>query len=299
MKQMPFSDRLIISGFSDEISSDFDVQLEEVKKLGMDHISIRGIDGKNIGEFTPGEFQKDVLPKLTTAGIKVSSIGSPIGKVFINDEEGFKKQQDVLKNICEICNLMDTKYIRVFSFYIPKGENPETYKEEVISKLKVFVDIAKNYNVVLIHENEKDIFGDTKERCLYLFENLDSQIFRGVFDFANFVQVGDNTVECYELLKNHTEYIHIKDSVSTDHQNVLAGTGEGNIKELLKAFITQGYEGYLTLEPHLVLFDSLKDLELENPTDVIKDSKGLEGKDGYKMQYDALIQILREIEEVM
>jgi sugar phosphate isomerase/epimerase len=287
---------LLISGFSDEISSDFDTQLEVVSKLGMKYISLRGIDGKNIGDFTVNEIKEKVLPRLQKAGIGVSSIGSPIGKVFINDEEGFAKQKHMLETLCEISILLDCQYIRIFSFYIPKGENADQYHDDVVRKLKEFAEIAKKYNVILLHENEKDIFGDVARRCHEILTEVESPSFKGIFDFANFVQCGEDTQECFDLLKDEIVYIHIKDAVTSDSQNVVCGTGEGKIPELLAQFIKGGYKGFLTLEPHLVLFDSLKDLELEDSTEVIKDNKGLDGAGGYKLQYEALLDILKGIE---
>ncbi|AST89984.1 sugar phosphate isomerase [Sutcliffiella cohnii] len=285
-----------ISGFSDEISSDFNTQLEVVANLGMNYISLRGIDGKNIGDFTADEVKESVLPRLNAAGIKVSSVGSPIGKVFINDEEGFEKQKSMLEELCQISKLLDCKYIRIFSFYIPKGENPDGYRDAVVSKVKEFAQIAEKHNIVLLHENEKDIFGDIGRRCDDLLRSVDSPSFKAIFDFANFVQCGEDTQVCYDLLKDLVEYIHIKDAVTTDSQNVVCGTGEGKIPEILEQAISSGYKGFLTLEPHLVLFDSLKDLELEDATEVIKDDKGLDGAGGYKLQYEALLNILNQIE---
>ncbi|WBL15608.1 sugar phosphate isomerase/epimerase family protein [Sutcliffiella sp. NC1] len=285
-----------ISGFSDEISSDFNTQLEVVANLGMNYISLRGIDGKNIGDFTADEVKESVLPRLNAAGIKVSSVGSPIGKVFINDEEGFEKQKSMLEELCQISKLLDCKYIRIFSFYIPKGENPDGYRDDVISKVKEFAQIAEKHEIVLLHENEKDIFGDTGRRCDDLLRSVNSPSFKAIFDFANFVQCGEDTQVCYDLLKDLVEYIHIKDAVTTDSQNVVCGTGEGKIPEILEQAISSGYKGFLTLEPHLVLFDSLKDLELEDATEVIKDDKGLDGAGGYKLQYEALLNILNQIE---
>lgn len=286
---------LMISGFSDEISSNFDTQLEVVAKLGMRYISLRGIDGKNIGDFTVDEIKETVLPRLQKAGIRISSIGSPIGKVFINDEDGFEKQKVMLTNLCEISHILDCKYIRIFSFYIPKGEDADQYKDEVISKLKTFAEIAEKHNVILLHENEKDIYGDIARRCHEILKEVASPSFKAIFDFANFVQCGEDTQECYDLLKDEVVYIHIKDAVSTDSQNVVCGTGEGKIPEILKQAIDSGYKGFLTLEPHLVLFDSLKDLELEDATEIIKDNKGLDGAGGYKLQYEALVEILKTI----
>ena len=286
---------LMISGFSDEISSDFDTQLEVVSNLGMHYISLRGIDGKNIGDFTVDEIKETVLPRLQKWDIGVSSIGSPIGKVFINDEEGFEKQKVMLETLCQISNLLDCKYIRIFSFYIPKGEDVDQYKDEVISKIKAFADIAEKHDVILLHENEKDIYGDIARRCHEILKAVASPSFKAIFDFANFVQCGEDTQECYDLLKDEIVYIHIKDAVSTDSQNVVCGTGEGKIPEILAQAIDSGYKGFLTLEPHLVLFDSLKDLELEEATEIIKDNKGLDGAGGYKLQYEALVEILKTI----
>ncbi|MEH7306594.1 sugar phosphate isomerase/epimerase family protein [Neobacillus drentensis] len=287
---------LLISGFSDEISSNFDTQLEVVSNLGMKYISLRGIDGKNIGDFTVEEIKENVQPRLQKAGIGVSSIGSPIGKVFINDEDGFAEQKLILDTLCQIANFLDCKYIRIFSFYIPKGEDPDQYKDEVINKLKEFASIAEKYNVILLHENEKDIYGDIARRCHEILIEVGSAHFKGIFDFANFVQCGEDTQECFNLLKDEIVYIHIKDAVTSDSQNVVCGTGEGKIPELLALFIKSGYKGFLTLEPHLVLFDSLKDLELEDATEIIKDNKGLDGAGGYKLQYEALLEILNKIE---
>jgi len=287
---------LWISGFSDEISSDFDTQLRVVANLGMHFISLRGIDGKNIGEFTVEEIKHNVHPRLQQAGIRVSSIGSPIGKVFINDEDGFAKQKTMLNELCQIAKLLDCKYIRIFSFYIPKGEEADRYSSEVISKIKEFTAIAKSYDVILLHENEKDIYGDIAKRCKEILTEVGSEHFKAIFDFANFVQCGEDTQECYDLLKNEIVYIHIKDAVSTNHENVVCGTGEGKIAEILSQAIDSGYKGFLTLEPHLVLFDSLKDLELEEATDIIKDNKGLDGASGYRLQYESLLKILEKIE---
>ncbi|MFL6561827.1 MAG: sugar phosphate isomerase/epimerase family protein, partial [Bacillus sp. (in: firmicutes)] len=245
---------------------------------------------------TVDEIKEHVQPRLQKAGIGVSSIGSPIGKVFINDEDGFAQQKIMLDTLCQISNLLNCQYIRIFSFYIPKGDNADQYREEVVSKLKEYAAIAEKYNVILLHENEKDIFGDIARRCHEILTEVDSPYFKGIFDFANFVQCGEDTQECYDLLKVEIVYIHIMDAVTSDSQNVVCGTGEGKIPELLAQFIKSGYKGFLTLEPHLVLFDSLKDLELEDATEIIKDNKGLDGAGGYKLQYEALLEMLKTIE---
>ncbi len=288
--------QLYISGFADEISNNLDVQIQELNKLGIDYMSIRGVNGKNISDYSLQDIRETILPKLQAGNIKVSSIGSPIGKIYINDDEGFEAQKKALETLCKACHVLECQYIRIFSFYIPEGDQADMYKDTVIEKIKAFVAIAEKYEVILLHENEKDIYGDIASRCKALFDAVDSRYFKGIFDFANFVQCQEDTRACYELLKEDTEYIHIKDAVYSAGDNVVCGTGDGKIEELLAEFIANGYEGFLTLEPHLVLFDSLKDLEIKESTEVIKDNKGMTNEEGFAMQYHALCAILKKIQ---
>lgn len=291
-------EHILISGFADEISPDFDEQLRVVTSLGMEYISLRTADGKGVADYTAKEVEEKLLPRLQKANVKVSSLGSPIGKIDVEDEEAFEKQLVQMEELCKICRVLDCKFIRMFSFFIPEGKNADDYKEVVIEKLKKFDEIAARYDVVMIHENEKDIYGDVKERCKIILDALGSPHFKAVFDFANFVQCGEDTMECWELLHDHVAYIHIKDAVTTDKENVLCGTGEGKIAEILKRAIKEeGYQGFLTLEPHLVLFDALQSLETENAENIIKENKAKDGAEGYSMQYHALIDILDSIEK--
>ena len=167
--------KIIISGFADEISVRFSRQLKVVKQLGMQYLCLRTINGKSIAAYTPKEAEKKLLRPLNEAGIRVSSLGSPIGKVPIDDEEAFQKQLVQLENLCGVCKVLQCRYIRIFSFFMPKDENPEDYKDAVLQKLRQFVAIAQRHDIVLLHENEKDIFGDTAARCRFLFDALESK----------------------------------------------------------------------------------------------------------------------------
>lgn len=286
-------ERIWISGFADEISSEFNKQLSTVTSLGMNYISLRTADGKSVADYTPEEVEKDLLPRLKAAGVGVSSLGSPIGKIAVEDENAYQDQLEKLERLCRICKLLNCRYIRIFSFFIPEGKDPEQYRDMVINKLKAFEAIARRHDVVLIHENEKEIYGDVADRCLTLLKTVDSPYLRAAFDFANFVQCGEDPVRAWELLHEYVDYIHIKDAVSGSNENVVCGTGEGHIPELLRRAIKEeGYQGFLTLEPHLVLFDSLQLLEQKAATDVIRENKAKDGADGYRMQYDALQSIL-------
>ncbi|MBE6730907.1 MAG: sugar phosphate isomerase/epimerase [Ruminococcaceae bacterium] len=248
--------KFIISGFSDEICPEFKEQLRCVKAWNVDYIEVRGVDGKNISAYTPEE-AVEIKKTLDEYGVKISSIGSPIGKIGIEDD--FAPHFESFKNVCELCKVLDTKYIRMFSFYIPQGKNPADYREEVLNRLKAFIDYAKEQGIVLLHENEKGIYGDNAERCLDLMKELYCENFKAVFDFANFIQCEQETMEAYEMLKNYIAYVHIKDAVGPGV--VPAGMGDGKVKDILSLLKAKGFEGFLSLEPHLSDFTGFNALE--------------------------------------
>lgn len=278
----------VISGFSDEIDSSTDIQFDGLNRLGIKYFEPRNIDGKNIADITLDEAKK-LKDKMSKNGIMVSSIGSPIGKISITDD--FDKHLEVLKHVIDIAEILGTKYIRIFSFYIPKGEKPEKYRDEVMRRMKAMVELAKKENVILLHENEKDIYGDVALRCEDILKTVNSSHLRAVFDPANFVQCEQKVYpDAYELLKPYIEYMHIKDAAADGHV-VPAGFGIGNVENVLKSLKEKGYDGFLSLEPHLGRFEGLS--KLENG-DVMK---GLEksGMGTFTVAHEALNKILERI----
>ena len=146
-------ENIYISGFADEISPDFTEQLKTVTSLGMHYISLRSADGKNIAEYTPDEVREKLMPRLAQYGVKVSSIGSPVGKVGVEDEAGFAEHLAGLERLCEICKLLDCRYIRMFSFFIPHGKDPDSYRDVVIEKLRKFAAVAEKHDVILLQRH--------------------------------------------------------------------------------------------------------------------------------------------------
>ena len=199
-----------ISGFYDEVSSDLKTQLETVKAYGESYMCPRKINGKNIADYTLEEFQKDVKPMLDEYGVKFSSIGSPIGKIGLKDDAKYKEQCNKLKELVKICQLMDCKYIRMFSFRGLSG-NYEKDFPIVVEKIRGYLDIVKGSDVILLHENEKRIWADTPERVLRLYQEINDPQFQLCFDASNYVQCGVDVPSAYQKLKDVTVYYHVKD----------------------------------------------------------------------------------------
>ena len=275
-----------LSGFADEISSDTTVQFEVLNKLGIKYFEPRGIDGKNISELKLEE-AKQLKAKMDEFGIKASSIGSPIGKVYLDDD--FEVHFELFCHVVEIAKILDAKYIRIFSFYNHDKWN-ENGRQEVTARLSRMIDYAKNKNVILLHENEKDIYGDTAIRCLDLMQELYCDNFKSVFDPANFVQVGENTLDAYDKLKSYVAYMHIKDS-QKDGTVVPAGKGEGNIEAILTELFKKGYNGFISLEPHLGSFDGLANLELDDAMLKLPEA----GEGTFTLAFNSLCDIINRI----
>ncbi len=282
-----------ISGFADEISPALDKQLETLNELGIEYMEIRAVDGKGLVQYSLDEV-KAIKAKLDAHGIKVSSIGSPIGKIAITDP--FEEHFELYKHTVEIAHIMETPYIRMFSFFIPQDQDPAQYTDEVMKRLQMFADYAKENNVILLHENEKGIYGDNAPRCKEIQERFYSDSFKAVFDFANFVQVHQETLSAYELMKPYIAYIHIKDALWETGKVVPGGEGDGNMEAILTDIIGGGYEGFLSLEPHLFDFVGLASLELGRTDKKVEIPENY-GAQMYARAYTALKGILGRIAE--
>lgn len=253
----PAPTKFILSAFGDEIAQDFDTQLEVLNKEDVHYVELRGAWGKNVADFDANDLAR-IKSALKDHGIKVSAIGSPIGKIKITDP--FEPELQRLERIITIAKELDTPYIRIFSFFIEPEAGQDAfakYQDEVIRRLKEFVKLAEAQGVILLHENEKEIYGDTADHCLDLFQAIVSPNFRMTFDPANFVQCGVQPYsEAYPKLQQFITYVHIKDAFFADGRVVVAGAGEGQVEQVLQILSDKGYQGFVSLEPHLSASDT-------------------------------------------
>ena len=247
-----------LSAFADEIDMNLTIQMDELEKHNIRYIEMRGVNDVNISNVTI-EQAKEIKSQLDARGFKISSLGSPIGKIYLKDN--FDEHKEMFARLLEVASILGAKYMRIFSFFMEEHTNYDDYAEEVISKLTELAEMADSYNITLLHENEKDIYGDTPARCLNLVTSINKDNFRLVFDPANFVQVNEDTLKAHDLLKEYVAYYHIKDARLDDKKVVPAGHGDGNIPEIIERITSNGYNGFLSLEPHLGNFAGFADLE--------------------------------------
>ncbi|HZK21928.1 MAG TPA: TIM barrel protein [Oscillospiraceae bacterium] len=249
----------LLSAFADEAGGGILSQIEALKANGFTHIEPRGLDDGNISDYT-AEQAKALKKVLNDNEIGVSSIGSRFGKIEITDD--FDEHFEEFKNCVEIANILDTKRIRMFSFFVDEDDNKADYRDEVLERLDKMSSYSLKHGVWCCHENEKGIYGENEHECLDLYRTLKDKML-GVFDPANFIQSGVKVLSAYDLLEEYIDYLHIKDCIYDGGQVRPAGKGDGEIVELLRRFNKKDGARFLTLEPHLKVFKGLSALEKE------------------------------------
>ncbi|MGD0699487.1 MAG: sugar phosphate isomerase/epimerase family protein [Trebonia sp.] len=238
-----------LSGFADEISPEPGAQLETLAAESIRFLELRSAWSANVATMTDAQlarFQREI----SGAGVRVSAIGSPIGKIDIGEPIGPELER--MRRIADVAGRFGTAIVRVFSFFLPAGQPPERYRQAVIDRMGALAEIAAERGIVLAHENEKEIYGDIPERCADLIAGVGSPALRATFDAANFVQCGVRPhTDGYQLLRPHLVYLQVKDAVAATGQVVPAGQGDGEVRETLAALAASGFSGYASLEPHL------------------------------------------------
>ena len=273
--------KLILSAFADEYADSLKEQCEALNGFGIGNIELRGVNGKNVSVLTSSEV-KEAKKILDDYGIKVSSIGSPLGKIDIDGDLG--EHLETAKRVYETAKVLGAKNVRIFSFY---SKNAPFDKSKIYAGLEKLVDLSDDTGLTLCHENEALIYGESPEKCLEIAEYFGGRV-KCVFDMGNFVLDGYEPMSAYKLLLDHIEYFHIKDALFAG-AIVPAGKGEAKIKGILDDYKENGRKDtFITLEPHLQTFSGLNALvgkSFDNPykydnqkaafTDAVEKLKGL------------------------
>jgi sugar phosphate isomerase/epimerase len=238
-----------LSGFIDEISPDFTEQCKVAAGLGLKYAELRSAWDVNILDLNPDHLGV-MKETLAAYGLQVSSIGSPIGKIFIDEE--FPPHLVRMRHAAEVAHFFDAPYVRIFSFFLRPGADPADHRDEVIDRMRALARVAEEADLILLHENEKEIYGDVPIRCLDIVRSVGSPHLRLAWDPANFVQVGVRPyTDGYAILRPHLEYIQIKDALAADGTVVPAGSGDGEVARTIRALRHDGFDGFFSLEPHL------------------------------------------------
>jgi len=269
----------VLSAFGDEVADDLATQLDVLASEGVHYLEIRGAWGRNILDLDAAQLkQADVL--LRERGFGVSAIATPIGKSRLTEPREFELER--LDRAIAVAMALDTRLIRVFSFFVEAGAQ-EQHRDEVLARMAGLTERAAAAGMTLVHENEKEIYGDVPERCREIMDAVAAPALRMAFDPANFVQVGVRPMEqAWPLLADFTTHVHIKDAIFTGEVRP-AGEGDGALPDLLETLAARGYCGFLTLEPHLKVAGPMG---------------GFSGEAGMRTAIRALRKLLENVQDV-
>jgi len=241
-----------LSAFADEVTEDFLAQVQFLAKEKVGFIEPRFINRKNIMDLNKAELD-EARKMILDHGLKVSAIGSPIGKVKL--DEPFEPHLDKFKHSVELAQFFETPFIRMFSYYAPEGKNIDDYRDQVLERMAAKVAVVENVDVTMVHENEARIYGHTAENCVDMIEAVGSPKLKLAYDPANFVwgeKLTNNVEVCWPVMQPHVVHIHIKDwKLGSADVGSMPGQGDGQIKELLAELAAMNYDGCMTMEPHL------------------------------------------------
>lgn len=237
-----------ISAFADEIGPDFELQLDVLASNDVGNIELRGAWDRGVLSLS-GQEIANIRRMARSAGIGFSAIGSPIGKSAVDGP--FAVELENLRWSIDVAETLSAPFVRVFSYYVPFGEDASAYRLEVIDRMRQLAFLAEQSSVRLVLENERFVYGDTAERIDDIHSSVSSAALVAAFDPANFVQVGEEAWDCWERVGKYVGHFHVKDARRSTCEVTPAGEGDGQIGRILKAAYSQGYDGFLTLEPHL------------------------------------------------
>lgn len=268
---------LKLAAFADEISPELDEQISVCKANGVGHIELRGVYNKNVLDFDK-PLCNEIKTKVEANGLKILSIGSPIGKVKITDD--WNTHFDRYKYAVELAQFFGAPLIRIFSYYPDDKGEILKYRDEVMRRMRAKLDYIAKMPISIVHENEAKIYGEKGPQCVDLMQTINSPKFRSAFDFANFVQAKERPLDCWPGLKPYTTHIHIKDARWSDGEVFPAGKADGQMEPILSDAWASGYRGFLSLEPHLKVHGQFG---------------GFSGADMFKVAADAIKALCQKI----
>jgi sugar phosphate isomerase/epimerase len=237
-----------LSGFADEAGLPLASQIEVTRQSELRYLDLRGVGEYSVVNL-PIDQAKQAAESLRESGLAVNMFGSPIGKVDIADD--FEDQRQKLAHLAQLAEIFDCRDVRVFSFFNQHGASLSAWGEQSIAWLSALRDQARELGLRLWCENERFTYADRCAEVLHVAQSLcDGDSFYMIFDFDNFNQSGDDCWANWQQLKPYVGAFHLKES-TRDGSHVPVGEGAGQIEAILRDALDSGWDGPLSMEPHL------------------------------------------------
>jgi len=254
---------MFITGISDEAGKDLDTQIRAHKELGWDRMEIRdvSVDGgkaDNLHDISEEDFENTV-ERIQNAGLEVYCFSSRIANWGKKIDEPFDSSLEEIERCIPRMKRLGTKYVRVMSFKVRFGEEDQM-EEERFKRLREIVKRFSDEGLTPLHENCMNYGGMGYTYTLKMLENVPG--LRLVFDTGNPFFADDHTKsephpkqsawEFYDHVREFVDYVHIKDGHWVGKKTFCwPGEGEGDVERIIQDLVANGYQGGLSIEPHM------------------------------------------------
>jgi sugar phosphate isomerase/epimerase len=245
---------MFFSGIADEASPQLGRQLQAHKDLGWGHIEIRNIEGSNLTDLSDEAFES-AASEVESSGIRVSCFASQLANWARPIDSDFEVDVDELKRAVPRMKRLKTPFIRCMSY--PNSDPPlsdSSWRREAVRRLRALAKLAEEGGVTLVHENCNGWGGQGPKQTMDLLSDVGSEHLKLVFDTGNPIPYGQNSWEYYEAVRDEVVYVHIKDyklGPDGSEVGVFAGEGKGTVREILADLLKRGYDGGISIEPHI------------------------------------------------
>jgi len=255
----------ILSGFTDEVSDDLDLQIKALKTLDWNHIDLRSVNGKNVSSLSDAEFDQ-VHQRLTENNIEIACFGSTIANWGRNPRDSFDLDMAEMRNSIRHMKKAGVRFIRIMSYKIDTpvvlGSDLESI---IISNIKQIVELAEDNGIVCLHENCLTWGGQSCHHSLRLLEQVDSPALKLAFDTGNPVSMRyiygsqpygfQDALKFFEAVREHVAYLHIKDArlVDGSASYTFPGEGEGRVRAILELVNKREMAIPISIEPHVAV----------------------------------------------
>ncbi len=258
--------RIRLSGFADEAADGIDAQIEVLRELGWKGLEARSIDGKNLHDLEDEAFLR-AAAALDKAGIQVNCLGSTIANWGRPVDEDFAASLSQVDRAIRRMKALGTPMVRIMSYaLIFDGDGrpaPDQRKELRFARLREICSRFLAEGIVPVHENCLNYGGLGWKESLELLEQVPG--LKLVFDTGNPGLTPDfrfpepypnqDPLEAWEKLKQAVVHIHLKDGFRNPESGaetyVYPGEGGTPIKPILRDLLARGYEGWISIEPHM------------------------------------------------
>jgi L-ribulose-5-phosphate 3-epimerase len=242
-----------MSGISDEAGASFSRQVDVFRSLGWQHVELRTVGGVHVADLDDEVFSS-IAMRLVQNGLRVGALCSRIGSWCRPVSCPFDLDVREIDVLIQRCLETECRLIRVMS-YPNDGLAPGEWRDEVFRRMEQLILRAEEHGIVLLHENCSGWASQGLGEALELFETFRSPNLRCLFDFGNSISHRDYSLQWLERLLPWVDHVHVKDGVVEGEGQISfvePGRGASQLSEGLCMLLSNGYNGLLSIEPHLL-----------------------------------------------